>query len=299
MEKHRSPLSWIPLKRFREPAPVVTVLRLDGGIGPGSTLRRGLNMKALAEPIARAFQPKRLTAVALVVNSPGGSAAQSALIASRIRQWADEKQVPVIAFVEDVAASGGYWLACAADEIYADERSIVGSIGVVSAGFGFVGLLDKLGMERRVYTAGERKAILDPFRPENPDDVAILKSLQADLHESFAAWVRARRGPRLAAGEELFTGEFWTGRRAFELGLVDGLGDIRSQLRARFGEKVRLRPVRQERKGLAKLLKPGLDGEAAEGLAGVLAGRGDWTGELAAELLSSAEERLLWSRYGL
>ncbi|SME89511.1 signal peptide peptidase SppA [Tistlia consotensis] len=275
-------LSWLPLKRFREPPPVVSVLRLDGGIGPGGTLRRGLNLKSLAGPIERAFQPKRLAAVALVINSPGGSAAQSALIAKRIRQWADEKQVPVIAFVEDAAASGGYWLACAADEIYADEASIVGSIGVIFAGFGFVGLIDKLGVERRVHTAGTRKAILDPFRPENPADVETLKTLQAEIHEGFKAYVRERRGPRLKGGDELFTGEFWTGRRAFELGLVDGLGDIRSQLRARFGEKVQLRAAIRERRGLSRLLRPGLD-----------------TSELASDLLAVGEERLLWSRFGL
>jgi signal peptide peptidase SppA len=266
-------LSWLPLRRFREPRPIVSVLRLDGGIGPGGTLRRGLNIKSLAGPIERAFQPKRLAAVALVVNSPGGSAAQSALIAKRIRQHADEKQVPVIAFVEDVAASGGYWLACAADEIYADEASIVGSIGVIFAGFGFVELLHKVGVERRVHTAGTRKAVLDPFQPEKSED----------LHETFKSYVRARRGARLKGGDELFTGAFWTGRKAFELGLVDGLGEVRQQLRARFGETVQLRPVVRERRGLAKLLRPGLES----------------SGELAAELLARGEERLLWSRYGL
>ncbi|MEX0759022.1 MAG: S49 family peptidase [Tistlia sp.] len=283
----RKLLSWLPFGRFREPRPLVSVLRLDGGIGPGGTLRRALNIKSLAGPIERAFQPRRLAAVALVVNSPGGSAAQSALIARRIRQLADEKQVPVFAFVEDVAASGGYWLACAADEIYADEASIVGSIGVIYAGFGFVELLDKLGVERRVHTAGTRKAILDPFQREKPEDVELLLGMQADLHETFKDYVRTRRGARLKGGDELYTGAFWTGRRALELGLVDGLGEIRGQLRARFGEKVELRPVLRERRGLGRLLRPaGLDSE-------------ELAASFVAELASQGEERLLWSRFGL
>lgn len=280
-------LSWIPFRPFRQPAPVVALLRLEGGIGPGGTLRRGLNLKALAEPIARAFAQPRLKAVALSINSPGGSAVQSALIAKRIRQLADEKQVPVIAYVEDVAASGGYWLACAADEIYADESSIVGSIGVLFAGFGFVGLLDRLGVERRVHTAGERKAILDPFRPEDPADVATLKSLQAEIHESFKDYVRGRRGERLKGGDELFTGEFWTGRRALDYGLIDGLGDVRSDLRRRYGEKVQVRLMNRPRRGLAKLLRPRLGDDSLD------------ADGFVAELLARADERLLWSRYGL
>lgn len=280
-------LSWIPFRPFRRPAPVVALLRLEGAIGSGGTLRRGLSLTALAEPIARAFAQPRLKAVALSINSPGGSAVQSALIAKRIRQIADEKQVPVIAYVEDVAASGGYWLACAADEIYADESSIVGSIGVVFAGFGFVGLIDRLGVERRVHTAGERKAILDPFRPEQSADVETLKSLQAEVHDSFKDYVRSRRGTRLKGDEELFTGEFWSGRRALDHGLVDGLGEIRSDLRRRFGDKVQVRLVNRPRRGLLRLLRPRIepDGFDAEGLV--------------AEALSRVEERLLWSRFGL
>src|SRR5208282_2783942 len=187
-------------------------------------------------------------AVALALNSPGGAATQSALIAARVRQLAEEKGVPVIAFVEDVAASGGYWLAAAADEIYASETSIVGSIGVISAGFGFHELIARLGIRRRLYTAGERKSLLDPFLEENPADVERLKALQGEVHEAFKAHVRARRGSKLKASEEvLFNGEFWTGKRALELGLVDGIGELRETLRRRFGDKVRLRPVGGER----------------------------------------------------
>ena len=204
--------------------------------------------------IDRAFAPRRLAAVALAVNSPGGSPVQSALIARRIRARADERGVPVLAFAEDVAASGGYWLACAGDEIYADENSIVGSIGVIAAGFGFVEAIARHGVERRVHTAGARKGMLDPFRPEDPGEVERLLAVQRDMHESFIAHVRARRGRRLkGADEELFSGEFWSGRQAIALGLVDGLGDLRGVLRDRFGERVRIRPV-AARRGLRRRL---------------------------------------------
>ena len=229
-------LGRLGLGGLRRP-PTVAVLRLQGVIGPsGGPLRGGLNLAGLAEAIERAFRLRRLAAVALQINSPGGSAVQSALIAGRIRQRAAERQVPVFAFCEDVAASGGYWLALAADEIHAHPAGIVGSIGVIAAGFGFQDLMQRWGVERRVHTAGERKSFLDPFRPERPEDVARLDALLAELHEEFRAAVRERRGARLAAAEaELFNGDFWSGRRAAALGLVDGLGDLRSVMRARYG----------------------------------------------------------------
>jgi signal peptide peptidase SppA len=274
----------------RPTPPIVPVVRLAGVIGPGSAFRPSINLASLAGVIERAFTVPDRAAVALVINSPGGSPVQSALVAGRIRQLAEERGVPVFAFAEDVAASGGYWLACAADEIYADEASIIGSIGVVSAGFGFQDLLNRLGVERRVHTSGERKAMLDPFRPEQPEDVARLKGIQGEIHDSFKAMVARRRGDRLKAPEqELFSGEFWTGRRALELGLVDGLGDIRSVMRARFGDKVRLRLVQ----GSRRLFQRRLFRTEAGSLPAA------WAGEAAEGLISAVEERALWSRYGL
>ena len=264
-----------------EGGPLVNVLRLDGVIGRASGPRRGgMALSDMAESIEKAFRGPQLSAVALAINSPGGSPVQSALIATRIRALAAENEVPVYAFCEDVAASGGYWLACAADEIFADPASIVGSIGVVFAGFGFPEMLAKIGVERRVHTAGEKKAILDPFKSEDQEDVEILKELQADIHEQFKEHVRERRGDKLQADESvLFSGEFWTGNRALGLGLVDGLGDLRSVMRERYGEKVKLRVVGRRPGWLDKRL----------GM------RNDW----ADELIGAAETRALWSRYGL
>jgi len=275
-------LPWIGAKLAeRMGRPRVAVLRLNGVIGRTGVVRRGgLTLEDLAGPIERAFRMPHLSAVALAVNSPGGSPVQSALIAKRIRDLAAEHEVPVFAFCEDVAASGGYWLACAADEIYADGASIVGSIGVVSAGFGFPALLEKIGVERRVHTSGAKKAILDPFRPENPDDVEHLKELQEDIHAQFKDYVRARRGDRLAAGEEvLFTGEFWTGSRAKELGLVDAIGDLRGAMREKYGDKVRILAVGERKGWLQKRFGLGTS----------------W----ADELVAAVESRLIWSRYGL
>ncbi len=271
-----------PFVRLRG-TPVVAVVRLSGVIGPLGPWRGGLSLAGLAPTLERAFALGGLKGVALAINSPGGSPVQSALIARRIRALAAEKKLPVFAFVEDVAASGGYWLATAADEIYADDSSIVGSIGVISAGFGFQELLQRLGVERRVHTAGARKSMLDPFRPESPDDVARLEALQREIHDSFKAQVRARRGERLKADDEtLFSGEFWTGRRGLDLGLIDGLGDLRSVMRTRFGDKVRLRPVGGQRGWLMRRL-------------GRSAAPDDW----ARGLLVAAEERALWARFGL
>lgn len=275
----------LPLPRLGRPAPVVPVLRLDGVIGRvGPGRGAGLTVDGLGRAIDRAFSARRVAAVALAVNSPGGSPAQSALIARRIRDRADERHVPVLAFAEDVAASGGYWLACAADEIFADENSIIGSIGVIAAGFGFAELLARHGIERRVHTSGARKGMLDPFRPEDAEDVAHLLEVQSDMHEAFRNNVRARRGRRLKGDEEtLFSGAFWAGRRALALGLVDGLGELRSVVRERFGENVRLRPIAPRPGLLRRRFGLGAGGGAA----------------LAAEIAAALDDRALWQRYGL
>ncbi|MGE5768190.1 MAG: S49 family peptidase [Bacteroidota bacterium] len=285
------------LEGLRRPRPEVAVLRLSGVIGGFGPLRGGMSIAGLEPLIERAFSVPRLKAVALVINSPGGSAAQSALIAQRIRDLAQEKEVPVLAFCEDVAASGGYWLACAADEIFVQPTSIVGSIGVITQGFGFSGLMEKLGVERRVYTAGDRKAILDPFRPEKPDDVARIRALQDDLHEVFKQMVRDRRGQRLKAPEDkLFSGEFWAGGKSIELGLADSEGELRRVLRDRFGKRVRLRRIQGPKRLLRRL---GLGrGRASDGSTLSAAGLPepeDW----AAGVLAAVEERALWSRFGL
>jgi signal peptide peptidase SppA len=230
--------------------PRVSVIRLAGSIGTGGA--RALTDAGLAPLIEAAFRGHP-AAVALEINSPGGSAVQSSLIAARIRRLAEEKRVPVLAFVEDVAASGGYWLASAADEIWCDAGSMLGSIGVISAGFGFQDLIAKVGVERRVHTAGRSKALLDPFRPERPEDVARLDRWLGQLHEVFIAQVRARRGPRLADDPDLFTGEIWIGRHAVEKGLADGIGHLVPTLKARFGDKVRLRRLVPRRPVLARL----------------------------------------------
>lgn len=274
--------------RFRKRRPRVAVVRLSGTIGAASPLRQGLSIEGLAGSLERAFTLPGAKAVALVINSPGGAPAQSHLIFRRIRALAQEKDLPVIAFVEDVAASGGYMIACAADEIVADPTSIVGSIGVVSAGFGFPGLLEKLGVERRVHTIGEAKGMLDPFRPEDPADIERLKRIQADVQGVFTELVSSRR-PNLPTGENLFTGAVWTGRQALPLGLVDAIGDLRTTMRTRFGEKVELVPIAGARGGfLSRLLRrnaPGRIGEAVAALPG--------------ETLSALEDRAAFARFGL
>jgi len=239
---------WIP---FLKSAPTVAVIRLQGVIASGA--RGQLNDAGLAPAIERAFRKGKPDAVALVINSPGGSPAQSSLIAARIRRLAEEKSIPVIGFVEDVAASGGYWLACAADEIFVDDSSILGSIGVISAGFGFTEALEKLGVERRVHTAGKSKSMMDPFRPENPEDVARLKDLQEQIHQSFIRHVKTRRGGKLPEGEDLFTGDVWIGQGAVDKGLVDGIGHLVPVMKTRFGKDVRFRLYGQ-RRGLASRL---------------------------------------------
>ncbi|MDB6176641.1 S49 family peptidase [Paracoccus sp. Z330] len=226
------------LQRLIERRPRVPVIRLNGAIGMAGR-RGGLNDAALAPMIERAFRRGKPVAVALVINSPGGSPVQSSLIAARIRRLADENQVPVHAFVEDVAASGGYWLACAADHIWADDSSVLGSVGVISAGFGFHDLIARWGIERRVHTAGTSKSTLDPFRPENPADVERLRNVLEPVHEAFKRHVTARRGSRLSGERDLFTGEFWAGQEAVRLGLADGIAHLVPEMKRRYGEKVR------------------------------------------------------------
>lgn len=274
---------FIPIKRLRDPAPCVSVLRLDGVIGRAGPMRRGMDAARLDKVIERAFAPKKLAAVALLINSPGGSPVQSSLIYKRIRELADEKKVPVYAFAEDVAASGGYWLALAGDEIWADRSSIVGSIGVLFSSFGLVDAIGKLGIERRVHASGARKGALDPFRPEHPEDAAMVESVQRDIFEAFKDLVRARRGERLKGMEDdMFSGAFWSGQGALALGLIDGLGDARSVLKQKFGERVRLNEVTRPRSWLERRF-----GAAALGSG------------LADGLAQTVEERALWARYGL
>ncbi len=268
-----------------KPPPLVTVVRLSGVIaeGRGGGFQRTLSLAGLAGTLEKAFRPKHLAAVALAINSPGGSPVQSSLIAGRIRQLAAEKNVPVFAFVEDVAASGGYWLATAADEIFVDGASIVGSIGVVSAGFGFTQLIEKIGIERRVHAQGARKAMLDPFRPERQEDVTRLLALQTELHDGFKAEVRRRRGDKLKGDDAtLFEGDIWTGHKAVALGLADGVGDLRGVLRRRFGDKVKLTVVGGQDSWLKRRF-------------GLSSAPGGW----AQDVLGTIEERLHWARYGL
>ncbi|PWK59905.1 S49 family peptidase [Roseicyclus mahoneyensis] len=259
--------------------PVVSVVTLSGVIAASN--RSGtLSDSALAPAIERAFAKGKPAAVALVLNSPGGSPAQSSLIAGRIRRLADEKKIPVHAFVEDVAASGGYWLACAADDIWIDASSVVGSIGVISAGFGLHEAIARIGVERRVYTSGKDKSMLDPFRPERAEDVERLKGIHRQIHEAFIAHVKARRGARLVGGDDLFTGEFWVGQRGVDLGLADGLGHIVPKLKELYGDKVRFQRF-GPRRGLFQRFGASLSAELTGGIE------------------ASIEDRALWSRYGL
>ena len=277
-------------KRFRADIPVVPVVCLTGIIGFTTPLKPGLTLENIARVLERAFGMRKPRAVALAINSPGGSPVQAHLIYQRIRQLAEEKKIPVIAFVEDVGASGGYMIACAADEIVCDPSSIVGSIGVLGATFGFPKAMKKLGIERRVYTAGERKLMLDPFLPEKPEDVKRLKAIQREIHEMFIALVKTARGRKLRGPESaLFSGEYWAGEKALELGLVDSLGDLRSHLRSRFGGKVHT-PLIAERGWLGRRMT----GIGQGSLEGALTRPG-----LAEEIVSAIEARALWARYGL
>jgi serine protease SohB len=272
-------------RRWRRGVAVVPVVRLGGIVGFSTPLRPGLTLAGVAKALDRAFDMGG-AAVALLVNSPGGSAVQSHLIFRRIRELAEKNEMPVVAVVEDVAASGGYMIACAADEIVCDPSSIVGSIGVIGASFGFTEGMKKLGIERRVYTAGEHKSMLDPFLPENAEDVARLKAIQQEIHEMFIGLVRGRRAAKLTGPEErLFSGEYWTGKTALGYGLVDRLGDVRSVLRERFGEDV-VTPLVTAERGLFGRRSPGVFGRAE-------------APTFAEDLVSTIEARALWARYGL
>ena len=278
-------------KRLRGDTPVVPVVRLSGVIGIATPLKSALTLATVARPLERAFGMRRARAVALVINSPGGSPVQSHLIYRRIRQLAAEHGRPVIAFAEDVAASGGYMIACAADEIVCDPSSIVGSIGVVGGSFGFTGLMDKLGIERRLYTSGDQKAMLDPFLPEKPEDVERLKSVQREIHEGFIDLVKRSRGARLKGQEKtLFSGEYWTGSKAIELGLADAIGDLRATLRSRFGDDV-VTPLVAPARGWFGRVQPGVGTADFD-----ISLRG---GDIAEGVISALEARALWARYGL
>lgn len=278
--------------RFRPGTAVVPVVRLSGVIGAVTPLRPGMTLAGVAKVLERAFAYRHAKAVALVINSPGGSPVQSRQIYLRIKQLAAEKKLPVLVFVEDVAASGGYMIACAGDEIICDPSSILGSIGVVGGSFGFQEAIKRLGIERRLYTAGEHKAMLDPFLPENPDDVAKLKALQREIHQIFISLVKESRGARLKGSDDtLFTGEYWAGESSVALGLADSIGDLRSTLRARYGEKV-LTPVIAQPTGLLS----GLLGRKSPG-AGQLSAMESMAG-LPDDLISAVETRAIWAKFG-
>jgi signal peptide peptidase SppA len=282
-------MEWIPA-RLRRGAAVVPVVRLSGVIGAVTPLRPGMSLAGVARTLERAFATRNAKAVALVINSPGGSPVQSRQIYLRIRQLAAEKKLPVLVFVEDVAASGGYMIACAGDEIFCDPSSILGSIGVVGGSFGFQELIKKVGVERRLYTAGAHKAMLDPFLPENPDDVARVKALQREIHDIFIALVKQSRGTRLKGADDvLFTGEYWAGATSVSFGLADAIGDLRSTLRARYGDKV-LTPVIAPASGM-------LSGLLGRRSAGTLASLEGIPG-LPEELISALESRAIWAKFG-
>ena len=282
-------MEWIPA-RLRRGTAVVPVVRLSGVIGAVTPLRPGMSLAGVARMLERAFAVKNAKAVALVINSPGGSPVQSRQIYLRIRQLAEEKKLPVLVFVEDVAASGGYMIACAGDEIFCDPSSILGSIGVVGGSFGFQELIKKIGVERRLYTAGAHKAMLDPFLPENPEDVSRLKALQREIHDIFIALVKGSRGARLKGADELlFTGEYWAGETSVSLGLADAIGDLRSTLRARYGEKVQT-PLIAPSSGMLS----GLLGRRSPGAISA------WenTANLPEEVISALESRAIWAKFG-
>ncbi len=267
---------------WKRSKPVVPLVRLGGVISSSGSLgRRGLSLEAIEPQLKKAFSVKRARAVALIINSPGGSPVQSSLIGQRIRDLAARADVPVLAFCEDVAASGGYWIAAAADEIFANPASVIGSIGVVSAGFGFDKVIARLGVDRRVYTAGEAKMTLDPFQPEREEEVLRLKALQVDIHQQFITHIESRRGSRLKGDRnDLFSGAFWTGQRALELGLIDALGECRQTILSRFGEDTDILTIEPKR----KLLPFGFSG-----ISGKLVNEATWV----------AVERAYFSRFGL
>jgi len=278
---------------FFNRGPTVPVLRFTGPIGMVTPLRPGLALASVAGPIEKAFALSKLPTVAVVVNSPGGSPVQSHLIFSRIRQLAQEKEKRVYVFCEDIAASGGYFLALAGDEIYADPSSIVGSIGVISASFGLDKFIERFGIERRVHAAGKDKGALDPFRPERPEDVVRLKDLQRDVHDVFIGIVKERRAGKLAGPEdELFSGAFWSAGKAREFGLIDGVADLRTKMRELHGKKVKLKAIPLATGGFLSRFRrfPGFRGVVDDGIA--------FSPSFADDLISTIEARALWSRFG-
>ncbi|WP_310621046.1 S49 family peptidase [Flexibacterium corallicola] len=270
--------------------PTVPVVRLQGAIGTSSTImRKDLNLSSVEDALDSAFKMKDAPAVALIVNSPGGSPVQSNLIYKRIRSLAEEHDKDVLVFVEDLAASGGYMIALAGDDIYVDSSSIIGSIGVVSAGFGFTELINKVGIQRRVYTAGDKKVTLDPFSPENSSDIDHLKGLQKEVHETFIDLVKSRRGSVLSDDPDLFSGLFWAGQKAKDLGLVDDIGDIRGVLKKRYGKDTKTEIMGEKRGILSRVMTKSYFPHHI----------GSVTEKLPAATLSTLEERSLWARFGL
>jgi len=259
----------------------IPTLRLTGVIGQAGFMRSGLNIATLDKLIDKLFADKKSPAVALIINSPGGSPTQSSLIAEKIIKKSKEKNKKVLAFIEDVAASGGYWLACASDEIYIDINSILGSIGVISPGFGFVELIKKIGVERRVYTSGKSKSFLDPFKEEKQEDINRLKNIQEQIHENFISYVQSRRGSKIKEKdfEEVFSGLFWVGQKAVDLGLADGIGSVHDIIQQRFGKKAKIKNIDQKKSFIQRKLSSSLiDSET---------------------ILQKLEEKAMWSRYGL
>ena len=267
-------------KRFFSKDINIPTLRLTGVIGQAGIARSGLTIAGIEKLVDKLFSDKKAPAVALIINSPGGSPTQSSLIAEKIINLAKEKNKKVYAFVEDVAASGGYWLACAADEIYVDLNSIVGSIGVISPGFGFVDLIKKIGVERRVYTSGKSKSFLDPFKEEKKEDIDRLKSIQEQIHENFIEYVKSRRGSKLltSAEDEIFSGLFWVGKKGVDLGLADGIGSINQIIREKYGNKAKIKIIDQKKSFLQKRLSSSINNN---------------------DIFNRLEEMIMWSRYGL
>ncbi len=281
-----------PWTWFKKTA-VIPVVKLSGVIGMSTPLKPGLKVSAVAEVLEKAFTTGGAKAVAISVNSPGGSPVQSMLIYQRIRALAEEHELPVYMFAEDVAASGGYMIAVAGDEIYADPSSIIGSIGVISAGFGFHKLIENYGVERRVYTAGNSKMSLDPFQPQKQEEIEHLKEIQRDVHKTFIDLVKGSRGDKITAqDDDVFNGSFWSGNQAKELGLIDDLADMRSKMRERYGENVRLKLI-SANKGLFSKIGLGSSARSLNLDLGQLSQNG-----LANEVISAIEERAIWSRFG-
>jgi signal peptide peptidase SppA len=287
MEKLREALKDVPyIGPLLEGKPKVIAIRMAGVIADTAMMRRaGISHQKYSKLIEKAFHSPNTKAIALVINSPGGAPAQCSLITAQIRRLSEEKEIPVYAFVEDVAASGGYWLACAAGEIYAQETSIVGSIGVISAGFGFEDLIKRYDIHRRVYTAGKDKSFLDPFKPERPEDVARLRELQESMHDSFKNWIKDRRGDKLnGTDNQTMEGAFWVATDALHYGLIDGIGDCRSIMKEKFGDDIKIVDIAPEKKWFPSFLPMG---------------GGDAKVDMVAEALSYAEDRAAWGRFGL